>query len=76
MENRDMFYNSFGYSSGFPNQIIQPNMMFPTQSNQFNDVENRITRIEKQINRLNQRITRLETPNNSYNEPDNNLYML
>jgi len=79
MNNRDMFYNSYGYSSGFPmNQMFQPNMMFPNQNNQMMDIDNRLTRIEKQINRLNQRITRLESPNNSniYSEPDNNLYML
>lgn len=79
MDNRDMFYNSYGYSSGYPNQMFQPNManmMFPNQSNQFNDLENRLNRMERQINRLNQRVTRLETPNNTYNEPDNNLYML
>lgn len=76
MNNRDMFFNSYGYSSGYPNQMINPNMMFPNQNNQYGDIENRLNRIEKQINRLNQRITRLETPNNIYNEPDNNLYML
>ena len=79
MDNRDMFYNSYGYSSGFPNQMFQPNMnmMFPNQNNSYNDLENRLNRIERQINRLNQRVTRLESPNNNiYNEPDNNLYML
>lgn len=79
MNNRDMFFNSYGYSSGIPsNQTFQPNMMFPIQNNSMNDIDNRLNRIEKQINRLNQRITRLESPNNSniYNEPDNNLYML
>lgn len=79
MDNRDMFYNSYGYSSGFPmNQMFQPNMMFPNQNNQMSDLDNRLNRIERQINRLNQRVTRLETPNNTniYSEPDNNLYML
>ena len=79
MDNRDMFYNSYGYSSGFPmNQMFQPNMMFPNQNSQMMDIENKINRIEKQISRLNQRITRLESPNNSniYSEPDNNLYMI
>jgi len=77
--NRDMFYNSYGYSSGYPmNQMFQPNMMFPNQNVLGMDIENRLNRIEKQINRLNQRVTRLESPNNSniYVEPDNNLYML
>ena len=79
MNNRDMFYNSYGYSSGFPiNQMFQPNMNFPNQNNQLADIDNRLNRIEKQINRLNQRISRLESPNNNniYSEPDNNLYML
>jgi len=76
MNNRDMFYNSYGYSTGYPNQMFPNNMMFPNQNNQNSDLETRLNKIERQINRLNQRITRLETPNNSYNEPDNNLYML
>ena len=81
MDNRDMFYNSYGYSSGYPmgmGQMFQPNMMFPNQNNQVMDIDNRINKIENQINILNQRITRLESPNNYnlYTEPDNNLYML
>ena len=79
MNNRDMFYNSYGYSSGYPqNQMFQPNMIFPNQNNIGSDIELRLTRIEKQINRLNQRVSRLESPNNTniYTEPDNNLYML
>lgn len=79
MNERDMFYNSYGYSSGYPmGQMFQPNMMFPSQNNYGMNIEDRLNRIEKQINRLNQRITRLETPNNSniYSEPDNSLYML
>lgn len=79
MNNRDMFYNSYGYSSGFPlpNMIYNPNMQYQNNS-PFTDIDNRLTRIEKQINRLNQRITRLESPNNTniYNEPDNSLYMI
>lgn len=85
MDNRDMFYNSYGYSSGYPmnqmfpqNMMQQPNIIFPNQNNPTMDIENRLNRIEKQITRLNQRVTRLESPNNSniYTEPDNNLYML
>lgn len=79
MDNRDMFYNSYGYSSGYPmNPMMQPNMMFPNSNNYSMDIGNRLTRIEKQINRLNQRVSRLESPNNTniYTEPDNNLYML
>lgn len=79
MNNRDMFYNSYGYSSGYPmNQMFQPNLIFPNQNNSMIDLDNKLNNIEKQINRLNQRVTRLENQNNSniYNEPDNNMYML
>lgn len=79
MDNRDMFYNSYGYSSGFPiNPIFQPNGMFPNQPYHITDLETRLNKIENQINKLNQRIIRLESPNNNniYSEPDNNLYML
>ena len=83
MDNRDMFYNSYGYSSGYPmNQMFQPNMMFPNQNNLNTDIENRLNRIERQINRLNQRITRLERQyinnnNNNYNKyNDSNYYMV
>lgn len=74
MNNRDMFYNNFGYMGEYPMQI-NPNMV--QQVNPFLDIHNRINKLEKQINVLNERINRLETPNsNIYNEPDNNLYML
>ena len=45
MDNRDMFYNSYGYSTnGFPNnQMFQPNMMFPNQNNSMMDLDNRIS---------------------------------
>lgn len=97
MNERDMYYNSYGYG-GFtpmnqiPNQMPNPNMMMQQQApnqmgmnnyttNQFNDINERVNRLERQIKRLDQRLTRLETPyanvnqfNN--NEPDNNMYMM
>lgn len=84
MDNRDMFYNSYGYQSNIPFQIM-PNMNDINMINQFNnpinDLNNRITNLENKITKLNQRITRLETSNNTTtniynNEPDTNLYML
>ena len=74
--NRDMYYNSYGYSSGYPNNQMMPYM---NQYNPFSNIENRILRIENNINKLNQRISKLESKNNENiynNEPDNNLYML
>ena len=91
MNNRDMFYNSYGFQGTIPmnpmmpqyNQQYNPgyNIGYNSQYNNYNpisDIDNRITKIEKQINRLNQRVTRLESPNstNIYNEPDSTLYML
>lgn len=75
MNNRDMFYNNYGYFNEYPMQM-NPNII-PQQVNPFLDIHNRISKLEKQINIINERINRLETPNNKiYNEPDNNLYML
>ena len=75
MDNRDMFFNTYGYSTGYPNnQMFQPNMMLGNQNNYNNDLNNRLTLIERQITRLKERVSKLENPN--YNEPDNNLYML
>ena len=50
-------------------------------ASQFNDINERVSRLERQVKRLEQRITRLETPyasGNSFinNEPDNNMYMM
>lgn len=75
MDNRDMFYNSYGYSAGYP---MWPNMMWPNQNNYNNsNIDSRINQIENMINKLNQRITKLENiSSNSNIEPDNNLYML
>lgn len=87
MNNRDMFYNSYGFQGTMPMSPMMPqynqqyNPGYNSQYNNYNpisDIDNRITKIEKQINRLNQRVTRLESSNNTniYNEPDSNLYML
>lgn len=81
---RDMFY---GYGGGYVPMNNMPGMgtqqMTPNNyaSSQFNDMTERINRLERQVKRLDQRLTRLETPyaNNmqQYNsEPDNNMYMM
>lgn len=86
MNNRDMYYNSYGYGGYMPIQE-QPNM-FPQQigipqnsysKGQLNDMTERINRLERQVKRLDQRLTRLETPyanNIINNEPDNNMYIM
>ena len=104
MDDRDMYYNSYGYGVGMPNTMPgnfpqmmntgMPNQMYngvntgmsstmPTNTyanSQFNDMNERVSRLERQIKRLDQRLTRLETPyanaNNFSNEPDNNMYMM
>ena len=49
-------------------------------NSQFNDINERVSRLERQVKRLDQRLTRLETPyantNNFTQEPDNNMYMM
>lgn len=79
MNNRDMFYNSYGFQSSMPmNPMIPQYNLGYNNYNPISDIDNRLTKIEKQINRLNQRVTRLESLNNTniYNEPDSNIYML
>ena len=77
---RDMYYNTYGYSSAFPNPMMNnqnmPNTAMPYM-NLNNELENRLSRIERQIKKLEQRISRLENPSgyNQYNEPDNSMYM-
>lgn len=88
MKDRDMYYGSYGYG-GFapmPNTPNQMMSMIPNSNNngyamgQFNDINERINRLERQVKRLDQRLVRLETPyansNNYNNEPDNNMYMM
>lgn len=98
MNDRDMYYGSYGYGGFTPintptNQMqppFQPQMptQIPSQLNQnsyatsqFNDINERINRLERQVKRLDQRLTRLETPYANTNslgntEPDNNMYMM
>ena len=73
-----MPYQNQGYdmNSGLNSQISSN-----TYTNSwFNDITERLNRLERQVKRLDQRLTRLETPyaNNMkyYNEPDNNMYMM
>ena len=76
MNNQDMYYNPYG---GFP--LFNNNPQNTYASSQFNDITERISRLERQTKRLEQRLSRLETPyinNNKINtnEPDNNMYMM
>lgn len=87
-----MYYSSYGYGGYAPINNQTPGMQMPSPipnqitpnsyaSSQFNDMTERINRLERQVKRLDQRLTRLETPyansNISYNnEPDNNMYMM
>lgn len=70
-------------SGGMQSQITGSATNTPTNSNYmnnwYNDINDRVDRLERQVKRLDQRLTRLETPyaNNNYNnEPDNNMYMM
>ena len=89
IDNRDMYYGGYvpmDSMSGMPNMNPNPNsgqmQMMPNNytTGQFNDMNERINRLERQIKRIDQRLTRLETPyanNMKYNnEPDNNMYMM
>lgn len=93
IEDRDMYYGYGGYipmnNMNMPNPAggqMMPNssgmQMMPNNysTSQFNDMNERINRLERQVKRLDQRLTRLETPyanNMNYNnEPDNNMYMM
>ena len=78
INDRDMYY---GYGGYIPmNNMTPPAMQNNYSSGQFNDINERINRLERQVKRLDQRLTRLETPyanNMQYNnEPDNNMYMM
>ena len=93
MDNRDMYYNgTYGGYTPFNNMS---NGMMPFQNqydmnnglnnqmpnnNYFNDINERLNRLERQVKRIDQRLTRLETPyanTNNYNQDiDNNMYMM
>ncbi len=91
INDRDMYYSGYGYGGMMPmNQSPTPTQM-PVQipnpitpnnyaTSQFNDINERVNRLERQVKRLDQRLTRIETPyaNNNFssNEPDNNMYMM
>lgn len=80
MNNRDMFYNTYGFGEIPPFNNTNPAMnQIPNNAYnqpQFNDLNERVNRLERQIKRLEQRLTRLETPYINNNEPDNNMYMM
>ena len=88
MNDRDMYYSTYGYGGFIPINNTTPNMPIPNQltnnsytTSQFNDITERINRLERQVKRLDQRLNRLETPygnsNTPYNnEPDNNMYIM
>lgn len=71
---RDMYYNTYGYSSILPSPMMNNQNQLPYM-NQNNELESRLNRIERQIKRLDQRISRLENPN-GYNDTDNSMYMM
>ena len=81
MNDRDMFYNTYGYGGFTPLPGNTNTYPIPTPNNyqttQFTDMNERINRLERQIKRLDQRLSRLETPYaNTNNEPDNNMYIM
>ena len=93
IDDRDMYYGYGGYipmnnTMGMSNPMSgmginnTSGQMMPNNysTGQFNDMNERINRLERQVKRLDQRLTRLETPyanNMKYNnEPDNNMYMM
>ena len=93
IDNRDMYYGGYVPMDNMANMGGMPIMNMANPGNgqmqmmpnnyatgQFNDMNERINRLERQVKRLDQRLTRLETPyanNMKYNnEPDNNMYMM
>lgn len=84
MNERDMYYgyggftplNSFGQ---MPGNMQGDNMPNNYTNSIFNDMKNRIDRLERQVKRIDQRLMRLEAPysnNNFNNEPDNDMYIM
>lgn len=89
MNDRDMYYGGYGYGGFTPigsTNTLSNMGMIPQINNtpnnyttgMYNDMNNRLERLERQVKRLDQRLTRLETPyaNSNNNEPDNNMYIM
>ncbi len=82
MSDRDMYYG--GYGGFIPiNQMPNTSNQVPVNNSyfngQFNDMTERISRLERQVKRLEQRLTRLEVPyaNKDFgNDTDNNMYIM
>ena len=76
MNNRDMYYGYAGFNPmGMPINT-ENNMPNNYVDGLFNDMNNRIERLERQIKRLDQRLSRLEVPYANNNEPDNDMYIM
>ena len=91
-DNRDMFYSGYQGMMPIPNMNMYPNQIYPNNPNDntpnniyvnnsssYDNMDNRISRIENQIKQINNRLNRLESTyksNNYNNEPDNNMYMM
>lgn len=67
---------TYDMNNGLNNQMSSNNYT----NSWFNDMNERLNRLERQVKRLDQRLTRLETPYanaNNYNQDvDNNMYMM
>ena len=87
MNEKNMYYNPY-LEGTTPMMNNYPSMQMPINqmpkntytTSQFNDMNERINRLERQVKRIDQRLSRLETPyanTSKYNpEPDNNMYMM
>ena len=74
MNTNDMYYNPYAYGNPFQ---APPYNTYTTSG--FNDIKERLNRLERQTKRLEQRLSRLENPyTNKINntEPDNNMYIM
>ena len=88
MDNRDMYYGYGGYTPMFSygqqvpvNTGNASNLNIPNNytNSIFNDMINRVERLERQVKRLDQKLTRLEAPystNTNNNEDDNDMYIM
>ena len=77
MNNRDMYYGYAGFNPmGMPMNPDNGNIPNNYFDGMFNDMNNRVERLERQIKRLDQRLTRLEVPYANNNEPDNDMYIM